>query len=63
MKERIVFYQNMVLLFVLWQVVQKLCLEKKWIPPGQSIEILRYKQKLTISEKITKNENYSSFYT
>ena len=29
-------------MIVLWQVVQKLCVEKKWITPGLSIEILWY---------------------
>ena len=36
------FLSEYAFIFVLWQVVQKLCVEKKWIPPGLSIEILRY---------------------
>ena len=31
-----------VFIFVLLCMIQKLCVEKKWIPPGLSIEILRY---------------------
>jgi hypothetical protein len=26
---------------VIWQVVQKLCVDKKWMPPGPSTEFLR----------------------
>ncbi len=37
------FLSEYAFIVVLWQVVQKLCLEKKWIPPGQSIEFSRYK--------------------
>jgi hypothetical protein len=36
------FHSEYAFIIVLWQVVQKLCVEKKWIPPGLSIEILRY---------------------
>jgi len=32
-------------IFVLLCMIQKLCVDKKWIPPGLSIEILRYQQK------------------
>jgi hypothetical protein len=31
-----------VFIFVLLCMIQKLCVEKKWFPPGLSIEILRY---------------------
>ena len=31
-----------VFIFVLLCMIQKLCVDKKWIPPGLSIEILRY---------------------
>jgi len=36
-----IFLSEYAFIFVLWQVVQKLCVDKKWIPPGLSIEILR----------------------
>jgi len=36
-------------IFVLLCMIQKLCVEKKWIPPGLSIEILRYISILLIS--------------
>jgi len=36
------------LMIVLWQVVKKLCVEKKWIPPGLSIQFLRYIQIIII---------------
>jgi len=36
------FHSEYAFIIVLWQVVQKLCVEKKWIPPDLSIEILRY---------------------
>jgi hypothetical protein len=29
-------------IFVIVYIIQKLCVDKKWIIPGQSIEILRY---------------------
>jgi len=35
------FLSEYAFIIVLWQVVQKLCVEKKWIPPGLSIEFLR----------------------
>ena len=37
-----IFLSEYAFMVVLWQVVQKLCVEKKGIPPGLSIEILRY---------------------
>jgi hypothetical protein len=36
-----IFLPEYAFIIVLWQVVQNLCVEKKWIPPGLSIEILR----------------------
>ncbi len=44
-----IFLSEYAFIFVLWQVVQKLCVDKKWIPPGLSIEILRYKRHVTIT--------------
>ncbi len=34
-----IYRRHFAFIIVLWQVVQKLCVEKKWIPPGLSIEI------------------------
>jgi hypothetical protein len=36
------FLSEYAFIFVIWEVVQKLCNLKKWIPPGLSIEILRF---------------------
>ncbi len=41
--EREAFRFSMAFIAVLWQVVQKLCVEKKWIPVGLSIDFLRYR--------------------
>jgi hypothetical protein len=35
------FHSEYAFIIILWQVVQKLCVEKKWIPPGLSIELIR----------------------
>ena len=36
------FLSEHAFIIVLWQVVHKSCVEKMWIPPGLSIEYLRY---------------------
>jgi len=46
------FLSEYAIIIVLWQVVRKLCLEKKWIPPGLSIEILRYNNKRGARKRI-----------
>jgi len=41
-----IFLSEYAFIIVPWQVVRKLCVEKKWTPPGLSIEILRQSKNL-----------------